>query len=100
VSATDVEKSPRNDSSSQSFHADSYPSPLALPAVPPFSWSTDTIRSFLTAFASFISYLLMMVVMTGNGGFFFVIIGGVFFGEMAFGRFKSLGGGFHDDHAH
>lgn len=41
----------------------------------------------------------MMVVMTGNGGFFFVILGGIFFGELAFGRFKALGG-FPDDHAH
>lgn len=41
----------------------------------------------------------MMVVMTGNGGFFLVIMIGIFFGEMAFGRFKSLSG-FPDDHSH
>lgn len=34
----------------------------------------------------------MMVVMTGNGGFFLVIIVGIFVGEVAFGRFRSIGG--------
>ncbi|KAK4518775.1 ubiquitin-like modifier hub1 [Mucor velutinosus] len=98
---TDLEKSanPTDDSSSQSFSPNAYPSPLRLPAVPPFSWTTDTVRSFLSAFNSFISYLLMMVVMTGNGGFLVVIVIGVFFGEMAFGRFRALGG-LLDDHAH
>lgn len=97
----DIEKSPKSadDRSSQSFNPTAYPSPLIVPVVPPFSWTTDPIRSFISTFTSFISYLLMMVVMTGNGGFFFVILGGVFFGELAFGRFKSLGG-FPDDHAH
>ncbi|KAG2193359.1 hypothetical protein INT46_006459 [Mucor plumbeus] len=101
VVRTDIEKSSNstNDSSSQSFNPNAYPTPLRLPAVPPFSWSTDTVRSFLSAFSSFVSYLLMMVVMTGNGGFFVVIVIGVFFGEMAFGRFRALGG-LMDDHAH
>ncbi|OAD78535.1 hypothetical protein PHYBLDRAFT_121988 [Phycomyces blakesleeanus NRRL 1555(-)] len=74
-----------------------YPSRLTMPVVPPFVWHTDTVRSFLTAFASFINYLLMLVVMTGNGGYFIVVIVGIFVGEMAFGRFRSLGG-FRDDH--
>ncbi|KAG1467981.1 hypothetical protein G6F56_004101 [Rhizopus delemar] len=76
-----------------------YPSIPRLPIVPAFSWKGDTLRSFLSAFSAFISYLLMMVVMTGNGGFFFVIIGGIFIGEMAFGRFKSLGG-VANEHGH
>ncbi|KAI8641793.1 Ctr copper transporter [Parasitella parasitica] len=98
---TDVEKSANStdDSSSQSFNPNAYPISLRLPIVPPFSWSTDTVRSFLTAFSSFVSYLLMMVVMTGNGGFFVVIVVGVFLGEMVFGRFRALGG-LLDDHVH
>ncbi|GAA5815449.1 hypothetical protein MFLAVUS_008959 [Mucor flavus] len=101
VTKKDIEKTASNgdDSSSQSFNPTAYPNPLKVPTVPPFSWSTDTVRSILSTFTSFISYLLMMVVMTGNGGFFFVILGGIFFGELAFGRFKGLGG-FPDDHAH
>ena len=55
-------------------------------------WSIDTIRSFLTALGSFVSYLLMMAVMTGNGGFFLVVVVGIFIGELIFGRFRSLGG--------
>ncbi|KAI8340478.1 Ctr copper transporter [Chlamydoabsidia padenii] len=76
----------------QSKSATDYPAELELPLVPPFSWITDIIRSFLTTLSSFISYLLMLVVMTGNGGFFIVIIVGIFIGEIAFGRFRSVGG--------
>ncbi|KAI9256961.1 Ctr copper transporter [Sporodiniella umbellata] len=76
-----------------------YPSSPQSPIVPPFSWKSDTLRSLLSAFSAFISYLLMMVVMTGNGGFFFVIVGGVFIGEMAFGRYKALGG-ITNEHGH
>ncbi|CAO3666753.1 hypothetical protein G6F70_007348 [Rhizopus microsporus] len=92
----DIEKTP-----AQNFLRSNalYPSPLKLPTVPPFSWKADTIRSLLSAFSSFISYLLMMVVMTGNGGFFFIIIGGIFVGELAFGRYKALGG-FANEHEH
>ncbi|KAI8333458.1 Ctr copper transporter family-domain-containing protein [Chlamydoabsidia padenii] len=72
--------------------ANEYPAESKLPMVPPFSWITDPIRSFLTTLSSFISYLLMLVVMTGNGGFFIVIIVGIFVGEVAFGRFRSIGG--------
>jgi hypothetical protein len=46
----------------------------------------------MTTLSSFIGYLLMMVVMTGNGGFFIVTIAGIFVGEVAFGRFRSIGG--------
>ncbi|CAO3619082.1 unnamed protein product [Cunninghamella echinulata] len=78
-----------------------YPKELDLPTVPPFSWITDLTRSFLTALSSFLSYLLMMAVMTGNGGYFLVIICGVFVGEVAFGRFKSIrGAAGTDDHNH
>ncbi|KAI8070581.1 Ctr copper transporter [Gilbertella persicaria] len=87
-------------SSSRSFNPAAYPEPLGLPSVPPFSWTTDTIRSFMSTLTSFVSYLLMMVVMTGNGGYFIVIIAGVFFGELAFGRFKYLTGGVAMDHSH
>ncbi|KAI9028095.1 Ctr copper transporter [Phycomyces nitens] len=74
-----------------------YPSRLTMPAIPPFVWHIDTVRSFLTAFTSFINYLLMLVVMTGNGGYFIVVIVGIFVGEMSFGRFRSLSG-FRDEH--
>lgn len=78
-----------------------YPKEFDLPEVPKFSWITDLTRSFMTAFSSFISYLLMMAVMTGNGGYFLVIICGVFVGEVAFGRFRSLrGGAGGDGHDH
>ncbi|CDH49481.1 predicted protein [Lichtheimia corymbifera JMRC:FSU:9682] len=77
-----------------------YPKPLDLPQIPPFAWTIDTVRSFLTTFASFVNYLLMLIVMTGNGGFFIVIIVGIFIGEMMFGRFRSLGGFRGDEHAH
>ncbi|KAI8887793.1 hypothetical protein K501DRAFT_174516 [Backusella circina FSU 941] len=98
----DLEKSSNVDtSSSQSFNPAQYPQALRLPSIPAFSWRTDTIRSFLTTLTSFVSYLLMMVVMTGNGGFFLVIVIGVFVGEMAFGRFRSLGGGWQGgEHNH
>ncbi|KAI9315509.1 Ctr copper transporter [Dichotomocladium elegans] len=86
-------------SMSSVFHSKNYPKPLALPRVPPFSWSVDTVRSFLTALTTFISYLLMLVVMTGNGGFFIVIIVGVFVGEMLFGRFRALDA-LRSDHGH
>ncbi|KAI8370349.1 Ctr copper transporter [Radiomyces spectabilis] len=76
-----------------------YPQPLTLPIVPPFNWTFDTIRSFLTALVSFVSNLLMLIIMTGNGGYFIVIIAGIFVGEMAFGRFRSLGGA-REDHNH
>ncbi|KAI8975670.1 Ctr copper transporter family-domain-containing protein [Mycotypha africana] len=99
---TDIEKSPnpQDDCSSGSFKRSAYPNPLQLPEVLPFSWSMDTVRSFISTLNSFVGYLLMMVVMTGNGGFFLVIVLGIFVGELAFGRFKSLGGGLIDDHSH
>ncbi|KAI9497666.1 Ctr copper transporter [Zychaea mexicana] len=80
------------------YNYNAYPEAHRLPRVAPFNWPIDTIRSFLTALASFVSYLLMMVVMTGNGGYLLVIVVGVFIGEMIFGRFRSLGGltGEHD----
>ncbi|KAF7722095.1 hypothetical protein EC973_003710 [Apophysomyces ossiformis] len=77
-----------------------YPEPMSnLPTVPPFNWLMDPARSFMTTVSSFVSYLLMMVVMTGNGGYFVSILGGIFIGELLFGRFRSLGG-LHDDHQH
>ncbi|ORZ17922.1 Ctr copper transporter [Absidia repens] len=79
-------------SSSDSLAAAEYPKEVKLPKVPPFSWINDPVRSFLTTFSSFISYLLMLIVMTGNGGFFLVIMVGIFVGEVAFGRFRSIGG--------
>lgn len=88
-----------DDISSNSYNPAAYPSPLRLPSVPAFSWTTDTVRSFITAVNAFVGYLLMMAVMTGNGAYFLVVILGVLFGEIAFGRFRSLNG-FADDHAH
>lgn len=87
------------DSPGNNYYA-RYPKPLDLPQIPPFAWTIDTVRSFLTTFASFVNYLLMLIVMTGNGGFFIVIIVGIFIGEMMFGRFRSLGGFRGDEHAH
>ncbi|ORX61547.1 hypothetical protein DM01DRAFT_1332152 [Hesseltinella vesiculosa] len=79
-------------SSSSSSEALTYPTERQTPSIPPFSWIDDPARSFLTALSSFMSYLLMMVVMTGNGGYFIVVIVGIFVGEMAFGRYRSIGG--------
>ncbi|CAO3616635.1 unnamed protein product [Cunninghamella blakesleeana] len=98
-------KSSNDINSSKSLTSDyqkesNYPKEFGLPEVPKFSWITDLTRSFMTAFSSFVSYLLMMAVMTGNGGYFLVIIVGVFVGEVAFGRFRSLGGGGSDGHDH
>ncbi|ORY89905.1 Ctr copper transporter [Syncephalastrum racemosum] len=91
-------KEPSDSTSDESdLEHQTYPRPFQLPQVPPFSWHADTFRSFLTALSAFINYLLMLVVMTGNGGFFIVIIVGVFVGEMAFGRFRSLGS-FREEH--
>ncbi|KAI9272768.1 Ctr copper transporter [Phascolomyces articulosus] len=88
-------------SSNNPWNYNTYPEGHRLPRVPPFIWPIDTIRSFLTALGSFVSYLLMMVVMTGNGGYFLVICVGIFIGEMIFGRFRSLGGfGASDGHDH
>ncbi|KAI8357803.1 Ctr copper transporter family-domain-containing protein [Blakeslea trispora] len=95
---TSHEKHP--DMSEESFSSTTYPKPLGMPSIPSFSWTTDTIRSFLHTLTAFVSYLLMMVVMTGNGGFFLVIILGIFCGEMAFGRYKYLAGASHVDHVH
>ncbi|OBZ87691.1 hypothetical protein A0J61_04251 [Choanephora cucurbitarum] len=82
-----------------SFNSAAYPKPLATPSIPSFSWTTDTVRSLLHTLNAFVGYLLMMVVMTGNGGFFLVITLGIFFGEMAFGRYKYLTNTLHADHA-
>ncbi|CAO3701698.1 unnamed protein product [Rhizopus stolonifer] len=68
----------------------SYNSLLRLPTIPAFSWKSEFIRSILSAFSTFISYLLMMAVMTGNGGYFFILVAGVFIGELFFGRYKQL----------
>ncbi|KAI9485873.1 MAG: Ctr copper transporter family-domain-containing protein [Benjaminiella poitrasii] len=101
---TDIEKTSSTyddtTSFSRSFNQAAYPAPPRLPAVPPFSLTNDTIRSFLATLSSFVGYLLMMVVMTGNGGFFLVIVLGIFFGELAFGRFRSLSGLIDDHHSH
>ncbi|SAM05308.1 hypothetical protein [Absidia glauca] len=91
ISQTQLKRPSPSSSISQSL-ANEYPAEMQLPLVPPFSWITDPVRSFLTTFSSFVSYLLMLVVMTGNGGFFIVIIVGIFVGEVAFGRFRSIGG--------
>ncbi|KAI7905130.1 Ctr copper transporter family-domain-containing protein [Cokeromyces recurvatus] len=103
ITKTDIEESPNLtdnfSASSRSINPTAYPNSLCLPVVPSFSFKTDTIRSFITTLNSFVGYLLMMVVMTGNGGFFLVIVLGVFFGELAFGRFRSLGG-LLEDHSH
>ncbi|KAI9247335.1 Ctr copper transporter family-domain-containing protein [Sporodiniella umbellata] len=73
--------------------------PLRLPMVPAFSWKSGIVRSTLSAFSTFISYLLMMAVMTGNGGYFFILVAGVFVGEMVFGRYKQIQG-VYDGHEH
>lgn len=52
----------------------------------PWRWSTDLPRSILTVIASGTGYLLMLAVMTMNVGYFLSILGGIFVGEMMFGR--------------
>ncbi|KAI8073255.1 Ctr copper transporter [Gongronella butleri] len=91
-----------DDRSSTCSEGVTYPTQQGLPSVPPFSWVHDPVRSVLTTLSAFLSYLLMMVVMTGNGGYFLVIIVGIFVGEMAFGRYRSITGmpGIHEGHSH
>ncbi|KAI8082712.1 Ctr copper transporter family-domain-containing protein [Halteromyces radiatus] len=100
ISMSQTQLKDQTSTSSQSLTNKDYPTELGLPLVPPFSWITDPIRSFLTTFSSFVSYLLMLVVMTGNGGFFIVVIVGIFVGEIAFGRFRSIGGMKGGEHDH
>ncbi|KAI8073256.1 Ctr copper transporter [Gongronella butleri] len=99
--ATNIMVKDEGPSSDHSSEALTYPVQRNVPAVPPFSWINDPARSLLTTLSSFLSYLLMMVVMTGNGGYFIVVIAGIFVGEVAFGRYRSIGGpaagsGHHD----
>ncbi|KAI8147806.1 hypothetical protein BJV82DRAFT_593433 [Fennellomyces sp. T-0311] len=59
-----------------------------MPWVPPFIWKTETVRSTLKTLEYSLAALLMMVILTGNVAYFVSIIGGVFCGEMVFGRLR------------
>jgi solute carrier family 31 (copper transporter), member 1 len=65
--------------------------------------SVDIPRSFLQMVSSGVNYLLyvlclssdtdfrMIIVMTMNVGYFFAVLGGIFFGELGFGRLMTSG---------
>jgi len=58
----------------------------------PWRFSTELPRAILGTINTFLGFLLMLVVMTFNVGYFFSILGGVFAGEIAFGRIGKHGG--------
>lgn len=58
----------------------------------PWRWSTDLPRAALSTLISGLGYLLMLAVMTMNVGFVLSVLGGVFLGELIWGRFISGGG--------
>jgi hypothetical protein len=42
----------------------------------------------------------MIAVMTLNVGWFFAVLGGIFFGELVFGRYSAVGFGIQDHVGH
>ncbi|KAF9418567.1 hypothetical protein BGZ76_004366 [Entomortierella beljakovae] len=57
-----------------------------LPTAQPFIWQAEVMRAVLTTGVIGIGYMLMLVIMTYNSAYFGVILGGVFVGEIYFGR--------------
>ncbi|KAK9320444.1 Ctr copper transporter family-domain-containing protein [Lipomyces orientalis] len=63
--------------------------PLQFGSVRPWRVSVDVPLSLIQLVLSAISYLLMLAVMTFNVGYFLSVLGGIFLGELLFGRFSS-----------
>jgi len=55
------------------------------------SWrvSVDFPRALYQMVLAGVSYLLMIAVMTLNVGYFLAVLGGIFLGEVLFGRFSA-----------
>ncbi|CAL8574851.1 hypothetical protein XPA_000802 [Xanthoria parietina] len=58
--------------------------------VTPWRFSIDGPRAAYTLLLSTVGYLLMLAVMTMNLGYFLSVLGGIFLGELAFGRYTQL----------
>ncbi|KAF2810208.1 uncharacterized protein BDZ99DRAFT_570809 [Mytilinidion resinicola] len=59
--------------------------------VQPWRFSVDLPRALLYTCIAGVGYLLMLAVMTFNVGYFLSVLGGVFLGELAFGRYGAPG---------
>ncbi|KAI5809967.1 Ctr copper transporter family-domain-containing protein [Peziza echinospora] len=58
----------------------------------PWRFSSELPRAALGTVAAGVGYLLMLAVMTFNVGYFLSVLGGLFLGELVWGRFYSSGG--------
>ncbi|KAK9314148.1 Ctr copper transporter family-domain-containing protein [Lipomyces starkeyi] len=63
--------------------------PLQFRNVRPWRVSMDIPLSLIQLVLSGVAYLLMLAVMTFNVGYFLSVLGGIFLGELLFGRFTS-----------
>ncbi|KAK9385518.1 Ctr copper transporter family-domain-containing protein [Lipomyces mesembrius] len=61
--------------------------PLQFRNVRPWRVSMDIPLSLIQLVLSGVAYLLMLAVMTFNVGYFLSVLGGIFLGELLFGRF-------------
>ncbi|KAG0306177.1 hypothetical protein BGZ98_002835 [Dissophora globulifera] len=61
-----------------------------LPTAQPFVWQAEVSRAVITTAVVAFGYMLMLVVMTFNSAYLGVILGGVFVGEVYFGRWARV----------